>query len=294
MQECISMNKESRITTDNKIKFSLQTFLVNPYDAYHVAHTTISSSDDLSLHDHDYAEVFWIKEGHGIHRVNGHDILLKQGSLVMIRPSDQHTFNVETSKSSLVITNIAFDKSNLDYFRKRYFPDSDSFFWTRGPLPFITQLTPEQLNELSTMANKLFNQPKDHLTLDHVMLHIFNIFHQLNSNQSQLPHWLSFAIEKYHSPLHFRNGLDGFVAICNRGKDHVNRTLQKYLKQSLSETVNKMKISYAAQQLIMTNSPIKTICAECGYNNITYFYRLFKKFYGLSPAEYRAKNHKIF
>ena len=47
--------------------------------------------------------------------------------------------------------------------------------------------------------------------------------------------------------------------------------------------------------LIGTDRPIIEIALDCGFNNVTYFYRLFKRKYDLSPAFYRKvrKGNKL-
>ena len=274
--------------------FMLENFLFNTDDVFHIARTTISSKNDLALHYHNYAEVFWIIDGVGVHMINDSEVPLHSGNLTMIRPSDNHSFKMISSQSKLLITNIAFFQSSLDYFKQRYFPESTSFFWINSQFPYTTQLSNDQLNDLSTLTDRLMGQPKDNLHLDHIMLHIFSMLVKNQLISSQLPHWLSFAIENYTIPQYFSKGLNGFIELCSRNADHINRTLQKHLNQSLSETVNKARLDYATKQLTMTNAPVKTICFQCGYDNISYFYRLFKNFYGLTPIEYRLKNHKIF
>ncbi len=275
-------------------KLTLESFLINPRDVYHIARRIISSEYDVQMHSHDYAEIFWVKEGSGIHVVNGEEHPLRQGSIVMIRPFDSHAFKVSRLRENMVITNIAFFKSSLTYYKERYFPDTRNLFWIEDELPFVAQLSDKQLNELSSLADRLLGLPKDNMHLDHIMLHIFSLFNQAKVTSSQLPHWLAYAIENYVTPKQFRDGLEGFVRLCNRSGDHVNRTLQVHLKQSLSETVNKARLGYAAQQLTISNSPVKSICFDCGFENISYFYRLFKRHYGLTPADYRTNNHGIF
>jgi len=273
-------------------RFFLETFLLGQAEAYHIARTSISSKEDLVYHSHDYAEIFWIKEGNGSHFINGEEVKLQPGTLVMIRSDDEHSFNVNPQHSNLIITNIAFHKNNLDYFRRRYFPNLETYFWTKEKSPFSLILPPDQLNELSSITDRLLSSPRNYLNLDFLIVHIFRMICSLKLDYPHIPHWLAFALENYNTSQQFRNGSGGFVALCNRSTDHVNRTLKRYLKQSLSETVNKARLGYVASQLTMTNSPVKTICFECGYENISYFYRLFKKFYGITPAEYREKRGK--
>ncbi|NOY95991.1 MAG: AraC family transcriptional regulator [Chlorobi bacterium] len=287
------MSKDTQNSKPLK-KFLLDSFLLDSREAFHIARTTISSQNDLVYHYHDYAELFWIKQGTGIHVVNGAEMPLQPGSLFMIRPSDAHTFKLGKPGMDMVITNIAFRKENLDFFRKRYFPGSDSFFWSNKKIPFTCQLASGQLNEVSALADRLIGQPRDFLHLDFIMLHIFRLITSLRSEYLHIPHWLAYALENYNSPEQFKRGTEGFIALAGRSPDHINRTLKTFLKQTLTETVNKAKLKFASQQLIMTNSPIKTICYDCGFDNVPYFHRLFKKYYGATPLEYQKRNHKIF
>ncbi|MCT4645200.1 MAG: AraC family transcriptional regulator [Carboxylicivirga sp.] len=278
----------------NNSHFRLDTFVGHPNEVFHVARTTISSQDDLQLHNHGFAEVFWIKEGRGIHIINGHKLPICKGQLCMIRPSDEHTFRLDKNHESLVITNIAFGQDSLKYFKERYFNDSHSYFWTDNTLPFTIQLDSDQLNELSAITNRLISQPHDFLHLDYIMIHVFRLLNTLQREQLHIPHWLAYALDNYNTPDKFKDGIKGFVALTERSVDHVNRVLQQHLKQTLTETVIKARLQYACRQLIMTNSSIKTICFDCGFDSISYFYRLFKKHIGQTPVQYRKKNHKVF
>jgi AraC family cel operon transcriptional repressor len=193
-----------------------------------------------------------------------------------------------------VVTNIAFYEQCLEFFKERYFPDSESYYWSNEKLPFTAQLDADQLNELSAITDRLISQPRDFLHLDYIMIHIFRLVSSMESEHLHIPHWLAYALDNYNTPDKFKDGTQGFVSLTDRSVDHVNRVLQKHLKQTLTETVIKARLQYASQQLIMTNSSIKSICFNCGFDSISYFYRLFKKYIGQTPVEYRKKNHKVF
>lgn len=273
--------------------FQLHDFLKDE-EVFHLARTTISSQKDLIYHHHDYVEVFWIKEGSGKHLVNGHEIPIQQGSLWMIRPGDTHTFKMDAESKGLVITNVAFGKENLEYLKKRYFREEHTFFWEKGEVPFHVRLGKEQLSDISNISNKLLIRERNYLHLDHLLLHIFEIVTMEIFNNENIPHWLSHALKLYNSPEHFNSGVSGFVALTDRSADHVNRTVKTYLKQTLTDTVNKIRLEYASCQLITTNTPIKAISAACGFTSVSYFHRLFKSKYGFSPKEYRERNKKVF
>lgn len=277
----------------NERWFKLNTFLYSSDEVFHIARTTIGSQNDLQLHKHGFAEVFWIKEGKGKHIINGQEVPLSKGTLCMIRPDDEHTFKLGRSREGLVVTNIAFFEESLTYFKDRYFPDSQSYFWSEEKLPFTVQLDADQLSELSALADRLISQPRDFLHLDFMMIHIFRLVSSIQDDQSHIPHWLAFALDNFNTPEVFKKGAKGFVDLTDRSVDHVNRVLRKHLKQTLTETVVKARLQYASRQLIMTNASIKSICFDCGFESVSYFHRLFKKHTGLTPLAYRKKNYKI-
>ena len=91
--------------------FKLSYFL-SANEKFHIARVNITSSQDLSLHSHDYAEILWVEKGTGIHHVNGHQFRLSPGDLIMVRPKDRHTFS--SSGKGIVIVNVAFPVETLD------------------------------------------------------------------------------------------------------------------------------------------------------------------------------------
>jgi len=53
------------------------------------------------------------------------------------------------------------------------------------------------------------------------------------------------------------------------------------------EFINNERIKRAAQMLRTSNVKIKEVYIACGFNNVSYFVRIFKKFMGKTPTEYR-------
>jgi len=245
------------------------------------------------MHHHDYAEIFWIKEGTGIHQINGKEMKLQQGSLVIIRPEDEHTFTLSHPTDRLVITNLAFSVNHLQHFKSRYTSEATLFFPEQHLAPFYTLLPTPFLSELSSLNDKMMGEPRDTLHLDLFALYLFHGLREHVAVNAGLPHWLSHALEQYSSPHYFSRGIPAFVELCGKSTDHVNRVLKKVLNQSLTYTVNTAKLGYATNQLTLTTSPIKKICDECGYETVSYFHRIFKKHYGITPSEYRNRNVKI-
>jgi AraC family cel operon transcriptional repressor len=275
-----------------KTQFRLRQF-IGDEDSFHIARVTIHSHYDLSLHCHDYAEIFWIENGNGYHIINGKKMPLSPGSLVMIRPDDEHTF--ASSSAGLTVMNLAFQTETLDYFRNRYFADFQSYFWINTTLPYHTLMDMTLIKQISQKAEKTWNYKKSKFYLDSLLLFIFGLI-AANKDlavNNQIPAWLSSAIQEYASPPLFKQGINGFAAICEKNIDHVNRVVRASYNKTLSELVTELRMAFAAKQLSMTNAPIKVICNDCGFTNLGHFYKTFKAAFNQTPIAYRQTNQTI-
>jgi AraC-like DNA-binding protein len=58
---------------------------------------------------------------------------------------------------------------------------------------------------------------------------------------------------------------------------------------SISKYINAKRIDYAASLLLNTDMPICAIAEQCGYNNESYFRRVFSSHKNCSPAKYRDR-----
>lgn len=54
------------------------------------------------------------------------------------------------------------------------------------------------------------------------------------------------------------------------------------------EYTTKLRMDYAKEQLGATDRSIKEICHDAGYQDPNYFSRIFKKWTGMTPTEYRG------
>lgn len=275
---------------DSQFKLS---YFLSANEVFHIARVNITSSQDLSLHTHDYAEILWIEKGTGYHHVNGRQVRLSAGDMVMIRPRDCHTFSA--TGRGITLVNIAFPTETIDFLRSRYFGDSNLYFWCSTLLPFHIKLSQDIVKRLSSRAEEAMKYRRSRLQLDSLLLFIFRTItaNQEVEDNSETPLWLFNAIQKYNSPEHFARGVAGFVDLCDRNIDHVNRIVRIHFYKTLTELVNEFRMRYAITQLAITNMPIKQICSNCGFRNLGHFYKTFRAVYHQTPREYRKLNQMI-
>ena len=73
---------------------------------------------------------------------------------------------------------------------------------------------------------------------------------------------------------------------------YLSRLARRYAGCDFIELITRYKLEHAAVMLRTTGFGIDEISLECGFNYRSYFDRRFKKFYGVTPREYREKNMK--
>src|ERR1700743_2991515 len=275
-------------------RFYLRDFIRND-EVMHLARVTIHSKKDISLHQHDFAEIFWVESGSGIHLVNGGEIRLEPGNLVMIRPDDKHTFTSSRRGRGLTIMNLAFSSGTLKHLRKRYFPHLNHYFWTEEFLPHMTSVSPTLIRQISRRAEENVKFRNSLIHLDSLLLFIFRSIADTEDlgAEGQIPVWLHDAIQDFSTPELFRQGYAGFVSACNKNIHHVNRTVRRVLGKSLSDLIAELRMSFAAKQLVITNMPIKTISSDCGFNSLAHFYKTFKNIYHVTPSDFRKINQNV-
>lgn len=78
------------------------------------------------------------------------------------------------------------------------------------------------------------------------------------------------------------------TSFCRYFKTMTNKTFYDFLIE--------IRISHACRMLVEDLLPTEVICFECGFNNVSNFYRHFKKVTDMTPLEYKKKylNTKTF
>ncbi|MEO0542620.1 MAG: AraC family transcriptional regulator [Pseudomonadota bacterium] len=79
------------------------------------------------------------------------------------------------------------------------------------------------------------------------------------------------------------------IEAAGRNHEHVCRTCKTVTGSTPSEYVNRIGIDDAAKLLRSTEQPIELIIENCGFENVSYFYRLFRQQLNTTPLGYRQQ-----
>ena len=105
-----------------------------------------------------------------------------------------------------------------------------------------------------------------------------------------LARWFAEACSAAQSQEVFSQGAAGFIAAAGRSHEHVCRTCKTFTGLTPSEYINQIRIEFAAHLLRSDERSIDDVVEACGFDNNSYFYRLFRRQYGTTPRQYRLRN----
>lgn len=129
-------------------------------------------------------------------------------------------------------------------------------------------------NELSLINMMIANAVEESVQLK-LSPFIIQVLDYIDSHISETMSLKSLAGHFYVSTYH----------LAHKFKEETGYTVNQYILRS--------KLGKAQESLVFSNEPIKKIAADCGYPNLQYFYSVFKKQIGNTPAELRHYYNQI-
>lgn len=78
----------------------------------------------------------------------------------------------------------------------------------------------------------------------------------------------------------------------NVSRNYLYRSFHEYYGQTVNDYITGQRINRAKTLLVETTEPVYSVAEKIGFENHTYFCKLFKKKTGLSPSQYRVSVHE--
>lgn len=76
----------------------------------------------------------------------------------------------------------------------------------------------------------------------------------------------------------------------NISPEHFCRTFKQATGVRFTEYVARIRVAKAREQLVNSGQPVTQIAFTCGFQSLAQFNRMFKRFAGVCPTEYRENN----
>lgn len=103
-------------------------------------------------------------------------------------------------------------------------------------------------------------------------------------------YYIHEAVVYIQQNFHRDLSVDEVAGFCKLNRNYFSRRFKELTGSTPQEFLIRQRLTSAGELLKLTDLPIKTIADRCGYPNQLHFSQAFKKYYGISPREWRKQN----
>ena len=249
-------------------------------------------------HTHDYVEMVYMCRGETTHLVNGTKIVLKQGELLMlgqharqeIEPAGEEDIAVNLIVRPAFLQGILSFLGNEETPLRRFVLSCLSGNTETGYLYFrVAEVLPVQ----NLIENLLWTMIHDHanrrgiyqMTLGLLMAELLE---HTDSLRFSSPEEETIVQALRYIEEHYRDGsLTEIASQLHYEIPSLSRLIRQKTGKNYTELVQDKRLSQAAWLLRNTEKKVDDIARSVGYENISYFHRLFAGHFGMSPKKYR-------
>ena len=252
-------------------------------------------------HIHDEVEILYVKRGSIIAEIDTDSLTLTTGSILFINRLLAHNYRSISKDFECIILQFKpqtiFDNKMISL--KHLFP----FYHTANFHYYLNTYNDEAANEISNCLREIYESSTENfdsaqdLILNALLIkllyitHKYDIYNLLDRNLSEKEKSIKriIGLQKYVNS-HYAESLTVSFACeyVNLDYHYFSRIFKQETGKNFIDYLNSVRIMNAQQQLISTNQSIAYISQNVGFQNPSYFNRVFKSLCGVTPKEYRS------
>lgn len=255
----------------------------------------------VPVHWHREFEILFVLSGTADCYIGDRSIRLKTGEGMFIGSNVFHQFHAQEGKGT-AIPNILF--------APEFFGDEDSRIFCKYVSPFLEgnfshvilrreELWQRRILEDLEYLHNLFQNGGDMPELK-IQERTLAIWQQLYSHMDEMEREpekseaavqarvkrMVMYIERNYTE---KQALADIAQAANVSKTEALRCFKKCMNISPMNYLLRYRLQMAGKLLRRTRKSISEIAAECGFDNVSYFDRMFRRIYELTPSEYRKE-----
>jgi AraC-like DNA-binding protein/mannose-6-phosphate isomerase-like protein (cupin superfamily) len=257
---------------------------------------------DFPLHKHDYIEVNYVYNGELQQTVGGRPITLKKGELLLLNQHIEHEIKA-CGKDDIVINFIIrpafFDfifsflsSENIisDFLLSSLYNNTQNgqfLYFKVSEIQSIQELIAKMIHEI--MDPSTFSESSIKLYMGLFMIELIKNSDRVERiEEASITHYLVVESLKYIEEHYKEASLYELAQQLNQSHYGLSKTIKKATSRTFKELLQERRLVKAKELLEGTDLPIGMVVEQVGYDNISYFYRIFKGKYGQTPKEFRA------
>ncbi len=250
-------------------------------------------------HTHDYVEMVYMCAGETRHIVNGSPVTLRQGELLMLGQSARQSIEPAGERDVAVnfIVRPAFFSGTLPFLGEEETPLRHfivSCLTEEKEAGYLLFRVADVLPVQNLIENLLYTVMEDTPNKRGILQMTMGLLFTQLMNHTDL---LQFETREQNTIVsvlryieeHYRDGsLTEIAGQLHYELPSVSRLIRQRTGKTYTELLQEKRLSQAAWLLSNTERNVDEIANAVGYENISYFHRLFAARFGLSPRKYRV------
>jgi AraC family cel operon transcriptional repressor len=254
---------------------------------HHIALTRLAAGRRTVLHTHDFPELFLVTGGHGIHHWNRRRQRLTRGSFAFVRASDRHYYEADPA-TLLEFINLAFAPAWWRHFSQLFVPPSERAGTYAGAFFRPADLSSSAAARLEDQLHVLLARgTHDGLLLAETMIALMREWlspaGMIAVAQHPPPEWLATVVRDMQNPELIAKPLSYWQSRSGRSPEHLARSCRRFFGESLTGLLNHTRVEWVKSQLRQGDGKIIALAFDAGYQNLSYFYRVFRHLEGCAP-----------
>ncbi|MBE7050854.1 MAG: helix-turn-helix domain-containing protein [Ruminococcaceae bacterium] len=288
--EVIFMNHD--FISENRIDM---TDYSNSNTDIHTSKYTLNESFPAHWHDH-YEFEYYIK-GKGCQIINGSSFPIVPGTLCIFSPTDFHEIIVE---EPLEMLKFEYQESDIDPLVSSLFagfPTGSPIHLDENNVLLFNHLFYSAILTAEMYPDSPYGKTVIRKLVESVILNTINRFAGDNIGIEFPPSMQFGDIQGVLAYIHknFTNHITLKEVAKNThfSPQYLCKLFHQKMGISFKEYITNLQMNYASKLLINTDQSVTDICYKSGFGSFPNFTRKFKKFYSISPSDYRKANRSL-
>jgi len=249
----------------------------------------------MPMSSHDFSKLVYILEGEGSLRLSDSTLAIESGDLLVIPEKEEHQID-DASQKPLALIVLCIQGRAL---RKM-----------SGDEPLEVLNAARALKPVGDEVRKILRQlffeqsllkPQTELMMMGLCLQLLAVLSRLQTPQvSDVPYdaktLAGIRVKAYadHLQTHFYvdETLGDVAARLGVSRRYFSSLFKEETGESWLSYVRRLRVEYAKKLLLTSDRSVTTITFECGFNDLSNFYRCFKKLEGTSPEKWRQAQRR--
>ncbi len=253
-------------------------------------------------HTHNYIEVIYMCSGSTHHVINGEDVILEQGELLFL--SRKAVQEIYPAGENDIAVNFIVLPEFFEYGLNMMEPEENllrSFVIdclrgeneAAGYLHFkVADVLPVQNlveNLIWTVWNRQPNRRRtNQATMGLLFLQLMNCMDKLETDENAGQQKLMISVLSYIENNYKDGELTSLAESLHYDVYWLSREIKRRTGKTYTELVQAKRLSQAAFLLASTGMSVADVAVSVGYDNISYFHRIFQRKFGVTPRTYRV------